>query len=175
MTKAVSSVKLGRKLSEDTDMGPLINEKEAMRVQEWVEEALDAGGNVLAGGKREGALYHPTLLENVPEDATIVKEEVFGPVVMIFPVDSLDEAITRSNQVNYGLQAGIFTKNIDAAMKAARRLQVGGVMINDSSDFRIDAMPFGGVKGSGLGREGVAFAIEEMSEKRIICFKLEDY
>ncbi len=94
---------------------------------------------------------------------------------MIFPVDSLDEAITRSNQVNYGLQAGIFTKNIDAAMKAARRLHVGGVMINDSSDFRIDAMPFGGVKGSGLGREGVAFAIEEMSEKRIICFKLEDF
>ncbi|RKD72781.1 glyceraldehyde-3-phosphate dehydrogenase (NADP+) [Sinobaca qinghaiensis] len=175
MTKAVSSVKLGRKLSEDTDMGPLINEKEAKRVQEWVEEALDAGGNILAGGKREGALYHPTLLENVPEDATIVKEEVFGPVVMIFPVDSLDEAITRSNQVNYGLQAGIFTKNIDAAMKAARRLHVGGVMINDSSDFRIDAMPFGGVKGSGLGREGVAFAIEEMSEKRIICFKLEDF
>ncbi|WP_026700887.1 aldehyde dehydrogenase family protein [Salibacterium aidingense] len=170
----VKEVKTGNKLSEATDMGPLINEKEAIRVEDWVKEAIDAGALLLAGGNRNGAHYEPTVLEEVPSDATIVTEEVFGPVVLLFNVKNLDEAIERANDVNYGLQAGIFTTNINAALKASRRLHVGGVMINDSSDFRIDAMPFGGVKGSGLGREGVEYTIKEMSEERIVAFKLID-
>ncbi|MFB5661747.1 aldehyde dehydrogenase family protein [Alteribacillus sp. HJP-4] len=170
----VQSLKMGNKFSEETDMGPLINEKEAKRVESWVVEAVDLGAKILSGGYRDGAFYAPTVLENTPENATIVNEEVFGPVVMLFPVSGLNEAISRSNNVNFGLQAGIFTENIHAALKAAKRLHVGGVMINDSSDFRIDAMPFGGVKGSGLGREGVKYAIKEMSEERIVCFKISE-
>ncbi|MGY4690039.1 aldehyde dehydrogenase family protein [Salibacterium sp. K-3] len=172
--KETAEVKTGSKLSEGTDMGPLINEKEAIRVEEWVNEAVEAGGSILTGGHRSGAHYDPTVLENVPGNAVIVKEEVFGPAVLLFKVKNLDEAIERSNDVNYGLQAGIFTTNINAALKASKKLHVGGVMINDSSDFRIDAMPFGGVKGSGLGREGVEYAIKEMSEERIIAFKWMD-
>ncbi|MFD2704508.1 aldehyde dehydrogenase family protein [Salibacterium lacus] len=169
-----ADVKTGSKLSEDTDVGPLINEKEAKRVERWIEEAVEAGGTIAAGGTRSGAYVDPTVLENVPDDALIVKEEVFGPAVLLFKVKHLDEAIKRSNDVNYGLQAGIFTTNINAALKASKKLHVGGVMINDSSDFRIDAMPFGGVKGSGLGREGVEYAIKEMSEERIVAFKWTD-
>ncbi|WP_240375517.1 aldehyde dehydrogenase family protein [Bacillus piscicola] len=172
--KYVREVRTGDKMLESTDMGPLINEKEARRIEEWVEEAKNSGAAVLTGGQREGALFQPTVLENVPENAPIVKEEIFGPVVLLFKVEHLDEALTRSNDVNYGLQAGIFTNNVNSALKAAKSLHVGGVMINDSSDFRIDAMPFGGVKGSGLGREGVAFAIKEMSEERIVCFKMTE-
>ncbi|SDH05350.1 glyceraldehyde-3-phosphate dehydrogenase (NADP+) [Alteribacillus persepolensis] len=172
--KKVKKLKVGHKLSESTDMGPLINEKEAIRVENWIREAVSMGGTVLRGGTRKGAYLEPTVLEHVPEKATIVKEEVFGPAVMLFKVKSLDEAIERANNVNYGLQAGIFTANINSALKAAKKLHVGGVMVNDSSDFRIDAMPFGGVKGSGLGREGVAFAIREMSEERIVGFKLTE-
>ncbi|WP_158735405.1 aldehyde dehydrogenase family protein [Alteribacillus sp. YIM 98480] len=170
----VKGVKTGNKLSESTDMGPLINEKEAMRIENWVNEAVDQGGTLLSGGTRDGAHYEPTVLEKVPEKTKIVKEEVFGPVVLLFKVKDLDEAIDRSNNVNYGLQAGIFTSNINAALKASKKLHTGGVMINDSSDFRIDAMPFGGVKGSGLGREGVEFAVREMSEERIVCFKITE-
>ncbi|MFB4165937.1 aldehyde dehydrogenase family protein [Alteribacillus sp. JSM 102045] len=170
----VKEVKTGNKLSDSTDMGPMINEKEAIRVEDWVNEAVDQGGILLSGGNRDRAHYEPTVLESVPENAKIVKEEVFGPVVLLFKVKDLDEAIERSNNVNYGLQAGIFTADINAALKAAKKLHTGGVMINDSSDFRIDAMPFGGVKGSGLGREGVEFAIREMSEERIVCFKMTE-
>ena len=103
-----------------------------------------------------------------------MKEEIFGPVVLLFKEKDFEEAIERSNDVNYGLQAGIFTNNVNSALQAAKKLHVGGVMINDSSDFRIDAMPFGGVKGSGLGREGVEFAIREMSEERLVCFKITE-
>ncbi|RSL33746.1 aldehyde dehydrogenase family protein [Salibacterium salarium] len=172
--KEVKEVKTGSKLSESTEMGPVINEKEAERIEKWVKEATEAGALILSGGTRKGAHYDPTVLENVPESATLVKEEIFGPVVLLFKVKNLHEAIKRSNDVNYGLQAGIFTANVNAALKASKKLRVGGVMINDSSDFRIDAMPFGGIKGSGLGREGVEYTIKEMSEERIIAFKILD-
>ncbi|RSL33396.1 aldehyde dehydrogenase family protein [Salibacterium salarium] len=172
--KEVKKVKVGNKLSESTDMGPLINEKEAERIEKWVNEAVASGASILSGGTRKGAYYEPTVLENVPDDATVVKEEIFGPVVLLFKVKNLDDAIQCSNDVNYGLQAGIFTANVNAALKASKKLHVGGVMINDSSDFRIDAMPFGGVKGSGIGREGVEYAIKEMSEERIVAFKILD-
>lgn len=163
---------VGDKQSELTDMGPLISEKEAIRVEKLVEEAAGKGAVVLAGGERNGAFYSPTVLTDVPDDCTIAKEEIFGPVVLLYSVADLDEAIALSNSVNYGLQAGIFTKNIDLAHKAIAKLDVGGIMVNDSSDYRIDAMPFGGVKKSGLGREGIKFSIQEMTEPKVVCFKL---
>ena len=164
--------KVGTKKAEETNMGPLISEKEAIRVERLVDEAIQDGARLLTGGKRNGAFYSPTVLTDVPAYSTIAREEIFGPVVILFPVKSLEEAIEKANSVNYGLQAGIFTKNIDAAFEAIQKLEVGGVMINESSDYRIDAMPFGGVKGSGLGREGVKYAIQDMTEPRVVQFKL---
>lgn len=163
---------VGDKLSEHTDMGPMITEKEAIRVERWVNEAIDKGATLLCGGKRKGAFYMPTVLTNLPPDCTLASEEVFGPVVTLYPVSNLESAIEESNSVNFGLQAGIFTRNLDKAFEAIQKLEVGGVMVNDSSDFRIDAMPFGGVKNSGLGREGIKFAIEEMTDPKVVCFKL---
>lgn len=163
---------VGDKQSEMTDMGPLITEKEAKRVGGLVQEALDKGATLETGGERDGAFYSPTVLTGVPEDCALAAEEIFGPVVLLYRVAGLDEAIERANAVDYGLQAGIFTKNLDHAHRAIEELEVGGVMINDSSDFRIDAMPFGGVKQSGLGREGVKFAIQEMTDTKVVCFKL---
>ncbi len=166
-------LKVGDKLSEETDMGPLITEREAIRVESWVNEAVADGAIVEMGGKRDGAFYQPTVLTHVPLHSRVAREEVFGPVVSLFPVAGLDEAIELANDVNYGLQAGVFTKNLEHAFTAVNRLHVGGVMINDSSDYRLDGMPFGGVKGSGIGREGVKFAIEEMTELKVVCFKLQ--
>lgn len=163
---------VGDKQSEMTDMGPLITEKEAKRVEQLVQEALDKGATLETGGERDGAFYSPTVLTDVPEECTLATEEIFGPVVLLYRVADLDEGIERANAVDYGLQAGIFTKNLDHAHRAIEELEVGGVMINDSSDFRIDAMPFGGVKQSGLGREGVKFAIQEMTDTKVVCFKL---
>lgn len=163
---------VGDKQSELTDMGPLITENEAKRVEGLVQEALDKGATLETGGERDGAFYPPTVLSDVPGDCTLAAEEIFGPVVLLYSVKNLDEAIEQANAVDYGLHAGIFTKNLNHAHRAIEELEVGGVMINDSSDFRIDAMPFGGVKQSGLGREGVKFAIQEMTDTKVICFKL---
>ncbi|MEY8753013.1 aldehyde dehydrogenase family protein [Peribacillus frigoritolerans] len=164
--------RVGDKLLEETDMGPMISEIEAKRVESWVNEAVEKGGKLLCGGKREGSFYQPTVLVNVPEDCKLATEEVFGPVVTIYNVPDLDTAISQSNRVDFGLQAGIFTRDLDKAFRAIRKLDVGGVMVNDSSDYRIDAMPFGGVKGSGLGREGIKFALQEMTEPKVVCFKV---
>jgi len=164
--------KVGPKLEEDCDMGPMINEGEAKRIERWVNEAVEAGAKVLTGGKRRGAIYEPTVLANVPEGCTIDVEEVFAPTVNLYPVKDLDEAIAKANGVNFGLHAGIFTKDINKAFKAIKELEVGGIIVNDSSDYRIDMMPFGGVKRSGLGREGIKFALMEMTEPRVVCFNL---
>lgn len=171
-TRRTRTLVVGDKLSEETDIGPLISEKEAIRVESWVDEAVSMGAVIETGGQRDGAFYQPTVLTNVPLHCKVVREEVFGPVVSLFSVSGLEEALDLANGVDYGLQAGIFTQNIDRAYAAIQRLQVGGVMINDSSDFRVDAMPFGGVKGSGIGREGVQFSIREFSELKVVCFNL---
>lgn len=168
----VKQYKVGDKMDETTDMGPMINEREAIRVESWVKEAAAEGATIEIGGTRSGAFYAPTVLTNVPSHCTIAHQEIFGPVVLIYPVDSLETAIEKSNDVNYGLQAGIFTKDIELAFEAIEKMDVGGIMINDSSDYRIDGMPFGGVKGSGLGREGVKFAIQDMTEPKVVSFKL---
>lgn len=167
--------KIGPKLEEDCDMGPMITEGEACRVEEWITSALQEGARVLCGGVRRGALMEPTVLANVPESATIHKEEVFGPTVNMYPVRSMDEAIEKANSLEFGLHAAIFTENINQAMKAAYELRCGGVMINDSTDYRLDSMPFGGVKNSGLGREGLKFSLLEMTEPKVVSFFLPEW
>ncbi len=167
--------KVGPKLEEDCDMGPVITEGEAKRIERWIEEAKEKGAKVLCGGRREGAVLYPTVLENVPEDATIHKEEVFGPTVNLYPVKDLDEGIGKANSLPFGLHAAIFTKDVEKAFKAAYKLECGGVMINDSTDYRLDSMPFGGVKYSGLGREGIKFSLLEMTEPKVISFYLPNW
>lgn len=162
--------KIGNKMLEDTDMGPMITEKEAQRVELWVKEAVELGATCLCGGRREGAIMQPTVLENVPEKAKIHKDEVFGPAVNLYPVKDIDEAIKKSNSLPFGLHAAIFTTNVNIALKAAYELDCGGVIINDSTDYRLDSMPFGGIKNSGLGREGIKFSLQEMTEPKSVCF-----
>ena len=164
--------KVGPKLEEDTDMGPMITEGEARRIEKWVDEAVSQGARVLTGGGREGAVYQPTVLADVPRGAKVDRDEVFAPTVNLYPVEDLDEAIALANDVDFGLHAGIFTGSIDKAFRAISEVEVGGIIINDSSDYRIDMMPFGGVKNSGLGREGIKFALQEMTEPRVVCFNL---
>ncbi len=166
--------RIGDKLKEETDMGPMITEEEAKRVESWIEEAVEKGANVLTGGKRVRALIEPTVLENVPENVTIHCEEVFGPTVNLYPVGNLEEAIQKANDLPFGLHAAIFTRNVDVAFRAAYELDCGGVMVNDSTDYRLDSMPFGGVKYSGLGREGIKFALQEMTEPKVVCFYLPE-
>lgn len=164
--------KTGFQLDEDTDMGPMITEADARRVIEWIEEAKSKGAKVLTGGTREGSLVQPTVLENVSSDAKLDCQEIFGPTVNLYPVDSLDEAIKKSNAVNYGLHGAIFTNDLNTAFYAIKRMDVGGIIVNDSTDYRVDLMPFGGVKNSGLGREGIKYALQEMTEPKVVCFNL---
>ncbi len=165
--------KIGNKLLEETDMGPMITKGEAKRTEDWIKEAVEMGAFVLCGGKRENALLEPTVLENVPVNATIHKEEVFGPAVNLYPVDDADSAIREANSLPFGLHAAVFTKDVNLAFKMAYELDCGGVMVNDSTDYRLDSMPFGGIKYSGLGREGIKFSLQEMTEPKTICFNLE--
>jgi glyceraldehyde-3-phosphate dehydrogenase (NADP+) len=169
---AAQAYRVGDKLHEATDMGCLINEAEARRVEQWVEEAVAAGARVLCGGQRTGTFYAPTVLAEVPPFCQVMREEVYGPVTVVQRFRSLDEALHLANDVDYGLQAGIFTRDLQTAFRAATGLHCGGVMVNESTDYRIDAMPFGGVKGSGLGREGIRFALQEMTEPKVVCFNL---
>ncbi len=164
--------KTGYQLDEDTDMGPMITEKEAIRVIDWIDDAKEKGAVVLTGGTRQGTLVQPTVLENVPPEAKIDCQEIFGPVVSLYKVDTLEEAVKKSNAVNYGLHGAIFTNNLNNAFYAIKNMDVGGIMVNDSTDYRVDLMPFGGVKKSGLGREGIRYALEEMTEPKVVCFNL---
>ena len=169
---AAEAYRVGDKLDEATDMGPLINEEAAIRVERMVEEALAAGATLLTGGERSGAFFAPTVLADVPPTCSLAYEEVYGPVTVVYKFRTLDEAIRLANDVNYGLQAGIFTCNLQTAFQAIAGLEAGGVMVNDSTDYRVDGMPFGGVKGSGLGREGIRFALQEMTEPKLVCLNL---
>jgi glyceraldehyde-3-phosphate dehydrogenase (NADP+) len=165
-------MKTGYQLDEDTDMGPMITLSEAERVENWIKEAVEKGATAQTGGKRNGTLVEPTVLTDVPADATVNCEEVFGPVVILQPIDTLDNAIEIANSVDYGLHGAIFTNNVNDAFKAIHGLEVGSVIVNDSTDYRLDQMPFGGVKMSGLGREGIKFALMEMTEPKVVCFNL---
>ena len=164
--------KTGFQLDEDTDMGPMITEADAKRVIDWIEEAVSKGAKVLTGGTREGSLVQPTILENVSSDAKLNCQEIFGPTVNLYPVENIDEAIDKSNAVDYGLHGAIFTKDLKTAFYAIKKMDVGGIIVNDSTDYRVDLMPFGGVKKSGLGREGIKYALQEMTEPKVVCFNL---
>jgi|TARA_B110000037_G_scaffold159550_1_gene180026 glyceraldehyde-3-phosphate dehydrogenase (NADP+) len=170
--KRAIQISMGDKLSENSQMGPMINEKAAKRVETMVQDALNKNAKLLCGGKRNGNFFEPTVLTNVSDECIIAKEEVFGPVTILYNFSESQEVIKQANNVNYGLQAGIFTTNLETAFELADAIECGGVMINDSSDYRIDAMPFGGVKNSGVGREGVMNAISEMTNIKTYCFNL---
>ena len=165
-------LKVGDKMDESTDMGPLISDAATRKVSDFVQDAVASGARILTGGECQGRYYQPTVLDNVSADCQMSKEEVFGPVVALYAFRGIQEAIDLANDVDYGLQAGVFTRDLATAHRIADALDCGGVMINDSSDYRIDAMPFGGTRGSGLGREGVAHAIHEMTELKTYCFNL---
>ena len=169
---AAAGYRVGDKLDEATDMGPLISDEAAIRVDCLVNEALATGGTLLTGGTRSGTFYAPTVLENLPPNCTLSSQEVYGPVTVLCRFKTLEEAIRLANSTDSGLQAGIFTRDIQTAFRAIAGLRCGGVMVNDSTDYRIDSMPFGGVKGSGLGREGVQFAVQEMTEPKVVCINL---
>ncbi|WP_335871696.1 aldehyde dehydrogenase family protein [Bacillus sp. 2205SS5-2] len=170
--KHTQSLILGNPLEKDTDVSSMISKDELERAQEWIEEALRAGGKLLCGGELEQGMLQPTAMLHVPEDVKIFCEEAFAPVVMINPFNDFEDAIREVNHSQYGLQAGVFTQNVQKAFYAAEELEVGGVMINDIPTFRVDHMPYGGVKESGMGREGIQYAMEEMTEIKLISFKL---
>ncbi|MCA1932251.1 MAG: aldehyde dehydrogenase family protein [Calditerrivibrio sp.] len=170
---AVKNTPFGSQLDESVVVGPMIEEKEAIRVEEWVNEAISQGAKLICGGKRNGAIYEPTVLLDTNENMKVVREEIFGPVVCIMRYNSIEEAIEKTNNSKFGLQAGIFTKDIKTAFKAIEGIDVGGVMVNDMPTFRVDQMPYGGVKLSGTGREGPKFAVEEMTEIKTVVFNLE--
>jgi acyl-CoA reductase-like NAD-dependent aldehyde dehydrogenase len=163
-------LKLGDPLDEAIDISALISPNDVERVQNWIEEAIQIGGTVAIGGERTGNVLHPTVLLDVPKESQISCQEAFAPIVLINKVTSIEEAIAYVNDSQFGLQAGIYTENIHVALHAADQLHVGGVLINDIPTFRVDHMPYGGVKESGTGREGLKYAIEEMTELKLVIF-----
>jgi acyl-CoA reductase-like NAD-dependent aldehyde dehydrogenase len=166
VTDRVGRLREGDPRREETDIGPMISEKEAARVERWVAAAVQEGAVIHTGGERRGAFHAPTLLLNVNRASDVYRREVFGPVAMLEPFDTFDEACRLVNDSEYGLQAGVFTRDLHRAFRAFEELEVGAVVINDVPSVRADAMPYGGVKQSGLGREGVRFAMDDMTEPR---------
>jgi glyceraldehyde-3-phosphate dehydrogenase (NADP+) len=150
----------------------MITSEEAARVEARIGEAVGMGAKVLVGGRREGNVVWPTILEDVPAGARLGCEEIYGPVAALERFSTLEEAIRIANQTTYGLHAAIFTERIDNAFKAIHGLQYGAVMVNDSTDYRLDVMPFGGTKQSGVGRQGIWSMMQEMTETRVVCFNL---
>jgi acyl-CoA reductase-like NAD-dependent aldehyde dehydrogenase len=168
----VRRLNLGDPLDPATDVGTLIDENAARRVESWVQEAGAGGAQVLTGGRRHGAAFEPTLLTDVKPQMKVVCEEVFGPVVNVVPYDTLEQAFAAINAGQYGLHAGVFTRSNEVTFKAIRALRVGGVIINGTSTWRTDQLAYGGVKASGIGREGPRYAIEDMTEQRLVVFNL---
>ena len=157
---------------DTTLVGPMIKDAEAIRLKKWVDKAIKKGAKVLSGGDVQGVMFEPTLLENVDESLEVYKDEVFGPVAVIEKYKSFEQGIDKINSSRFGLQAGVYTQNLNKMMYAWNNLHVGGVIINDIPSFRVDNMPYGGVKDSGLGREGIQSAIRDMQEERVLAIKL---
>jgi acyl-CoA reductase-like NAD-dependent aldehyde dehydrogenase len=166
----VEELTVGDPADADTDVGPVIDDGARTRILEWIEEAKASGAELLTGGE-VGGLIGPTVLAGVSDDQKVSCEEVFGPVCVISPYDTLEEAIERANGTRFGLQAGIFTASIDAALRAADGLEFGGVIVNEAPTFRTDQMPYGGVKDSGNTKEGPAWAVREMTEERLVVIQ----
>jgi acyl-CoA reductase-like NAD-dependent aldehyde dehydrogenase len=170
--KATEAMVVGDPLDERVDVGPMIDLKEVDRIEGWVKDAQASGGKVLTGGKREGSVYYPTVLGEVAPDMKVVAEEVFAPVASVISCVDFEEALFQANSTKFGLQVGVFTKDIDRVFKAIKRLNFGGVIINDTPAFRADHMPYGGNRQSGLGREGVRFAMEDMTNIEMVAIRL---
>ncbi|HEY8498930.1 MAG TPA: aldehyde dehydrogenase family protein [Limnochordales bacterium] len=174
LSEATRAMVVGDPLQEDVDVGPMIDVREAERIEAWVQEAREAGARVVTGGRREGAVYWPTLLTEVRPELRVVAQEAFGPVASVIPFDRLEEGLAMANATDYGLQAGIFTRDLGAVLRAIRALDFGGIVVNDAPTFRADHMPYGGNRQSGLGREGVRFAIEEMTNVQMVSIRCPD-
>jgi acyl-CoA reductase-like NAD-dependent aldehyde dehydrogenase len=168
------SLKLGDPLDPGTDVGPMVDANAARRTQAWVDEAVALGGRVLVGGTADGTFFPPTILTDVPVTAQVCSNEAFAPVVVAFPFNDFDDAVAQVNDSFFGLQAGVFTNDLGHAWRAFEELVVGGVVINDVPTYRADHMPYGGVKDSGLGREGIRYAIDDMTEIRILVLSSPD-
>lgn len=171
LTAAVKALPMGDPKDENTFIGPMISEKEATRLHDWVVDAVEKGSTLLCGGERDGAMLQATLLENVAPDLDVNTQEAFGPVAILSRFSDFDDALKEVNNSDFGLQAGIFTRDIYKAQKAWDELEVGGVVIGDVPSWRVDHMPYGGVKDSGLGREGIRYAIEDMTEIRLMVVR----
>ncbi|WP_196593342.1 aldehyde dehydrogenase family protein [Pectinatus sottacetonis] len=165
-----AGLKIGNPLATNTDIGPMIAEKEAVRIESWINEAVSAGAELLVGGKRKGAFFMPTILTGTNSKMKVICKETFAPVFSIMPYDNIEDAIAAVNDSNYGLQAGVFTSSLAVAHLCAEKIETGGVIINDGSTFRMDNMPYGGVKDSGIGREGPEYAVRELTEEKLVVF-----
>jgi len=170
--KATEAMVVGDPLDERVDVGPMIDSKEVDRIENWVKEAQGSGASVLTGGRREGSVYYPTVLSNVDADMKVVAEETFGPVASVISSDDFESALQQANDSKFGLQVGVFTNDVNRVFKAVRKLNFGGVIVNDTPNFRADHMPYGGNRQSGLGREGVKFAMEDMTNIQLVAIRL---
>jgi acyl-CoA reductase-like NAD-dependent aldehyde dehydrogenase len=170
--EGVKKLKTGDPLDESVDVGPLIRESDAIRCVDWIEEAVRQGARLLTGGHRKGQVVEPTVLTSTKPEMKVNCQEIFGPVVTVEPYKDFDQALRQVNHSAYGLQAGVFTRDAKLLFQAYEELEVGGVIAGDVPSFRIDHMPYGGVKDSGLGREGLRYAIEEMTEPKLLVMNL---
>ena len=172
LVQAVRGLKVGDPHDPSTDVGPMISEQEAARAEAWVGDAVAAGARIVEGGRREGALFHPTILADVSGSMRVMCEEIFAPVLSIVPFSSFDAVLDAVNGTPFGLAAGLFTRDLTRALTAARRIHVGVVHLNEASSSRVDLIPFAGVKQSGVGREGPKYAMQDMTEERLITISL---
>ncbi len=170
---SVKNLKMGDPMKETTDVGPMITLSAAEQTEEWLEEAINGGAHIVCGGKREGALFEPTVITECKPDLRISWLEAFAPVAVVYRYDDFEKALGEVNNSIYGLQAGVFTNDLSKAFRAYEALDVGGVIVNDIPTFRIDHMPYGGIKESGFGREGLKYAIEEMTEMKLMAINLK--
>ncbi|HJU60843.1 MAG TPA: aldehyde dehydrogenase family protein [Candidatus Binatia bacterium] len=168
----VEALTTGNQLDEKSKVGPMVKESEAVRVDDWIKEAVSGGARLVAGGGRRGAIYMPAVVADVRPDMRISRDELFGPAVAVTPFDTIEEALTLANDSVYGLAAGIFTENVEWAMKFAREAEAGNLHVNWGSQWRVDLMPYGGLKDSGFGKEGPRYAVEEMTELKMVVFHL---
>ncbi len=168
LIQETEKLKKGNPLEDHVTLGPLIDNENAERIESWINEALDGGADLIAGGNRDGTFYEPTILTNVNSNNKVVCAEAFGPVLVLEPYSDFQQAVNSINDSDFGLQAGIFTNQLDKAMSGFNQLDVGGVVLNDVPTFRVDNMPYGGVKDSGFGREGIKYSIEEMTEPKLL-------
>lgn len=171
LVQKVEQLKCGDPLDKTVDVGTVINEATANRISQWIAEAQEMGAKIATGGLQNGAHVQPTILLNPPKKAKVVCEEVFGPIVSIIPIQSFEEGILEANDSDFGLQVGVFTNNFSHILKASEELEAGGIVINGTSNYRLDHWPYGGVKSSGIGREGPRFAIEEMTEMKMLVIR----